>query len=73
MDLICNHMNKLNLVSCNVHGLNHPIKKKKILSQLQCSITSLQETHLTETKHRELKREWVNQVFHASYCKKNGG
>lgn len=26
-------MTKLNLVSYNVHGLNHPIKRRKILTQ----------------------------------------
>lgn len=68
-------MNKLNFVSYNVHGLNHPIKRKKILSQLkklQCSIALLQETHLTDTEHKKLKREWVNQVFYASYGKRRG-
>ncbi len=68
-------MNKLNLVSYNVHGMNHPIKRKKILSQLkkmQCSIALLQETHLIETEHRKLKREWVDRVFHASYGKRRG-
>lgn len=68
-------MNKLNFVSYNVHGLNHPIKRKKILSQLkkmQCSIALLQETHLMETEHRKLKREWVSQVFYAAYGKRRG-
>ena len=57
-------MNKLNVVSYNVHGLNHPIKRKKILSQLkklQCSIALLQETHLTETEHRKLRKKLVNR------------
>lgn len=68
-------MNRLNLVSYNVHGLNHPIKRRKILSQLkklQCSIALLQETHLVEDEYKKLKRDWVNQVFHASYGKKRG-
>lgn len=68
-------MNRLNLVSYNVHGLNHPIKRKKILSQLkklQCSIALIQETHLVEGEYKKLEREWVNQVFHASYGKKRG-
>lgn len=49
-------MNRLNLVSYNVHGLNHPIKRKKILSQLkklQCSIALIQETHLVEGEYKK--------------------
>lgn len=38
----------------------------------QCSIALLQETHLVEVECKKLKREWVNQVFHASYSKKRG-
>lgn len=68
-------MDQLKLVSYNVHGLNHPIKRRKVLSQLKnlkCSNALLQETHLVEDEYKKLKREWVNQVFHASYGKKRG-
>lgn len=67
-----NNMNKLNPVSYNVYGLNHPIKRKKILSQLkklQCLIALLKETHLTDIEHRKLKREWVDQVFMSHMAK----
>lgn len=68
-------MDKLTLVTYNVHGLNHPIKRKKVISQLkkmQCSIALLQETHLTDTEHNKLRREWVNLVYSASHGKTRG-
>lgn len=68
-------MDKLTLVTYNIHGLNHPIKRKKVLSQLkkmQCSIALLQETHLTDTEHNKLRREWVNLVYSASNGKTRG-
>ncbi len=63
----------LNLITYNIKGINNPIKRKKILGQLkkmQCSIALLQETHLTETEHQKLKREWVDQVYSSSYGKR---
>lgn len=67
-------MEKLTIVTYNVHGLNHPIKKK-IFSQLKkmhCSFTLLQETHLNELEHKKLRREWVNQTYSASFGNKRG-
>lgn len=63
-------MATVKLVSYNVNGLNHPIKRKKILAQLKrlnCTIELLQETHLNDKEHAKLKREWVGQIFTASY------
>lgn len=62
-------MNTLNFISYNVKGINHPIKRKKIISQLKrlnCSVALLQETHLSAEEHKKLRREWVGQVFSAS-------
>ena len=42
------------------------------LKKLKCSIALLQETHLTEAEGKKLNKDWVNQVFHASYGKKRG-
>lgn len=57
------------IVSYNINGVNHPIKRKKIMNQLKrlnCSIALLQETHLNDIEHKKLRREWVGQVFSAS-------
>ena len=32
----------------------------------------IQETHLVDSEHKELRREWVGQVFSASYGKRTG-
>lgn len=64
-------MSDLNIVSYNVRGLGHPIKRKKIFAQLKSlksSIALLQETHLNDLEHKKLKREWVDQV-----CPKSRG
>lgn len=65
-------MSNLNFVTYNVKGINNPIKRKKIISQLKkldCSVALLQETHLDDKEHKKLKREWIGQVFSASYDK----
>lgn len=65
-------MDNLICVSYNVKGLSSPIKRKKIFNQLRkmhCSIALLQETHLSDGEHLKLRREWVDQVYSASYNK----
>ena len=63
-------MSSIKIISNNVKGLNHVIKRKKILTWLKkekAHIALLQETHLIDTEHEKLKREWVGQVFFSSF------
>ena len=54
----------------NVKGINHSIKREKILGQLKkckCSIALLQEIQLNMAEHKKLRRQWVEQGFYA-FC-----
>ena len=66
----------LNFLSYNVNGLNGPIKRKRILTQmkkLEVDIAFLQETHLTEKEHQKLKRDWVGSMVASSFNSKARG
>lgn len=68
--------NSILTCSWNIKGCKHPIKGNKILSYLKkekVAIGLLQETHLTKAEHSKLKRNWVGQVFSASYNSKSRG
>uniref|UniRef100_A0AAR2JIC8 exodeoxyribonuclease III n=1 Tax=Pygocentrus nattereri TaxID=42514 RepID=A0AAR2JIC8_PYGNA len=63
-------MSSLNFVSWNVKGIGHVVKRKKILTFLKkekVSIALLQETHLSNTEHLKLKRDWVGQIYFSSF------
>lgn len=66
----------LNLISWNVKGLNHPVKRKKVLTHLKhlkTGIAFLQETHLRRLDHARLKCGWVGQIFHTTFQAKARG
>lgn len=66
----------LNVVSFNVRGLGHPIKRKRILTFLKkekADIALLQETHLSSEEHKKLKRDWVGQVYFSSSSRNKRG
>lgn len=63
-------------VSFNVNGLNGPVKRKRVLTQLKklhIDIAFLQETHLTTQEHKKLRREWVGHVLSSSFNSKARG
>lgn len=69
-------MSNLKVVSLNVKGINHVIKRQNILAFLKkekCQVAFLQETHLTDLEHIKLRRSWVGQVFYSSYNSKSRG
>lgn len=60
----------LKFVTFNIKGLQSPVKRKRVymyLKKLGAEIVFLQETHLTDSEHKKLKREWVGQVFASSF------
>lgn len=60
----------LTLVSWNVKGLNHPIKRKRVMSRLKQfrpGILFLQETHLQDPDHLHLSKCWSGQFFQSNF------
>lgn len=58
------------IVSYNVNGLLHPVKRSKILTKIKkegVMVAFLQETHLTEKEHNKLKKNGYSQVYASSY------
>lgn len=63
-------------VSWNVKSLNHPVKRKKVLtylSKLKVGIAFLQETHLRTFDHFRLRGGWIGQSFHSNFHSKSRG
>lgn len=56
----------VNIISLNVNGLLSPIKRTTILLKLKkenIDIAFLQETHMTESEHQNLKRQGFKKFF----------
>uniref|UniRef100_A0A3Q3BYN0 exodeoxyribonuclease III n=1 Tax=Haplochromis burtoni TaxID=8153 RepID=A0A3Q3BYN0_HAPBU len=52
------------------------ILRRKIISLLKkdrVQIALLQETHLTDSEHLKLKRDWVGQIYYSSFNSKSRG
>ncbi|XDV21840.1 hypothetical protein PO909_026860 [Leuciscus waleckii] len=64
------------LITFNVRGLGHPIKRKRVLTFLKkekVDIAFLQETHLSNEEHKKLKRDWVGQAYFSSFTSNKRG
>uniref|UniRef100_A0A8C9YKI4 Endonuclease/exonuclease/phosphatase domain-containing protein n=1 Tax=Sander lucioperca TaxID=283035 RepID=A0A8C9YKI4_SANLU len=63
-------LDELRFLSWNVKGLNHPVKRNRVLAhlrQLKAGVAFLQETHLCIADHNHLNRGWKGQIFHSSF------
>lgn len=63
-------MSDIKIISLNVKGVGHVVKRQKIISLLKrenAQIALLQETHLSDLEHMKLRRGWVGQVFYSSF------
>lgn len=66
----------LDIITWNVKGLNHPVKRKKALTHLKnmgAGIAFIQETHLKTLDIARLKCGWVGQLFHSTFQGKARG
>lgn len=64
------------IVSWNVRGLNHPVKRGKVLAHLKslkADIIYLQETHIKNTAKQKLRLGWGSQVFQSNFCSRARG
>lgn len=64
----------MNIMSWNVTGLNHAVKRRRVLPHLQhfgVGIAFIQETHLRNNEHFHI--DWVGQVFHSKFYSKSRG
>lgn len=67
---------QVHILSWNVKGLNHPIKRKKVLSHLKYlkkEIAFLKETHICSSDNERLLSGWKGQHFHSSFQAKARG
>lgn len=68
--------NNYTFMTLNIRGTKCPVKRKCILyylKQHKVDIALLQETHLTDSEHDKLKREWVGQVYYSSFTSRARG
>lgn len=69
-------MDKISIVSMNCHGLNHLIKRKRVITALACmrpTILFLQETHLKDKSFSYFKAPWFAHYFHSAGSTRSRG
>lgn len=62
--------------SWNVKGLNHPVKRSKVLSHLKslsADVIFLQETHLKPESKDKLRCRWIGSVYQSNFSVKARG
>lgn len=64
------------LLSWNVRGMNHPVKRRKVyihLNKLHAEIIFLQETHIKQTAKALLNPGWAAQIYQSNFSTKSRG
>ncbi len=67
---------KVKIISFNVNGMLNPIKRNKVLSKMkkeQAHIVYLQETHLSDKEHEQLRKFGFSNVFFFLYINQDIG
>lgn len=66
----------LKLITWNVQGIGHVVKRKKMLTHLKkqkSNIALLQETKLSDVEHLKLRTDWVDQIYFSSHSQNKKG
>lgn len=64
------------LLSWNVRGLNHPVKRNRVfthITKLTSEVVYLQETHLLNKDHLKLRTAGFTQIYHSNFNSKSRG
>lgn len=71
-----NSKEHIDFLTWNVRGLNHLIKRMKMLTHLgkiRCDVAFIQKTHLSAVEANNLQRDWVGGVVFAPAVGKTSG
>lgn len=64
----------INIISWNINGCGHPIKRQNVLTYLKskgADIAFIQESHIIgDEEAAKFKRGWVGKVYHSSFSSK---